>query len=304
MKLSYELWPNDPYDGMGATGVAMNSWANLPIEEQVDRVAKYGYQGVDFFHHLFLKMDDKELDRVRNTLKDYVKEKGLTIPSIGAHHLVITDRPWEIRGQIDLIKQAIDLAVEIGAETVVSYIGGYYNPPTYKLMTRAKAVKILVDSVREFCDYAGEKGLTFSIEPHQETLIDKPEVTMEIVEKINRENLRISIDFGGLELGVKPVMPIEKGLKMYGELINSVHAKDITGVTGNWNMCWFGGGLVDFKRYAEAFRQIGYDGFVTVEWEGWFKGGEHGLGDLGNDGLGDFDLAAPEAYKFLSKYFY
>lgn len=303
MKFSYELWPNDPYDGMGATGVAMNSWADLPLEECIDRVAKYGYEGVDFFHHLFLKMEDKELDRVRHSLKSYVAERNLKIPSIGAHHLVITDRPWQLKGQINLVKHAIDLAKDIGANTVGSYIAGYYNPPTYKLLTREKAINMLVESVRELCDYAGERGLTFSIEPHQETLIDKPEVTMEIIEKINRDNLRICIDFGGLELGVKPIMPIEEALKIYGDLISCVHAKDITGVTGNWNMCWFGGGLVDFKRYAEAFRKIGYDGFLTVEWEGWFKGGAHGLGDMGNDGLGDMDKAAPEAYKFLCKYF-
>ncbi|MGD8401915.1 MAG: hypothetical protein PVH64_13475 [Bacillota bacterium] len=45
MKLSYELWPNDPYDRMGSTGVAMNSWGNLPLEDCIDHVAKYGYEG-------------------------------------------------------------------------------------------------------------------------------------------------------------------------------------------------------------------------------------------------------------------
>ena len=28
MKLSYELWPNNPYGEMGVTGVPLNSWAN------------------------------------------------------------------------------------------------------------------------------------------------------------------------------------------------------------------------------------------------------------------------------------
>lgn len=303
MKISFELWPDDPYDGLGIAGVPTNSWANKPIEECVDRLAEIGYDGVDIFHHLFLKMEEEEVDRLRNTLSDYVKSKGMEISAIGSHHLTITDRPWQIKEQIAAVKDGIDLAKDLGANTVASYIAGYYNPPTYKLLTREKATRIFVESVQELCDYAGDKGLTFSIEPHQETLIDKPRITQEIVEKIDRENLRLTIDYGGTELAVKPVMEIEDYFEMFKDKINHVHAKDITGVTGNWNMCWFGGGLIDFKRYADALRQIDYDGYVCVEWEGWFKGGSAGVGDLGNDGLGDMDMAASELYKFMNKYY-
>ncbi|NPV51978.1 MAG: sugar phosphate isomerase/epimerase [Firmicutes bacterium] len=303
MKLSFEIWPNDPYAEMGIVGVPINSWGDKPIEWCVAKVAEYGYKGVDFFYDKFLELPPDEYDRVSKTLGDFAASKGLEIPSIGAHHLVLSPRAWERKPRIQTVKRAIDLAASIRAKTVVAYIAGYYNPPTYMLMSRKEATRIFVEMVKECAEYAGERGLTFSIEPHQETLINTPDATLEIIDQIGLDNIRVTIDFGGLELGMKPHMPIREALSKFGKLINHVHAKDITGVIGRWNMCWFGGGMVNFKEYADAFRAIGYDGYICVEWEGWFRGGLEGVGDMAGHGLGDFDRVAVEAKEFLERYF-
>lgn len=303
MKLSFELWPDDPYRENGIVGVCQNSWGEKPIEWQVDRVAEYGYPGVDFFYDMFLNLPKKEYDRLADTLGGYTKAKGLEIASIGAHHLTVTPRAWEREGQLAIMKRAIDLAACIDARTVVAYIAGYYNPPTYKLMSRKAAMQVMVDSVKECAEYAGERGLTFSIEPHQETLINTPETTLDVIDRVGLDNVRVTIDFGGMELGMRPHMPVADAFASFRGLINHIHAKDITGVIGHWNMCWFGGGMVDFARYADALRAIGYDGYVAVEWEGWFKGGLDGVGDMSEPGLADMDRVAVEAKEFLTPFF-
>jgi L-ribulose-5-phosphate 3-epimerase len=303
MKLSYEIWPNNPYRELGIVGVCDNSWGDKPIEWCVDRVAEYGYAGIDFFYDRFLDFPPQEYDRLAATLGGYVRSKGMEVASIGAHHLAVVPRKWDREAQMALMKRAIDLAARIDARTVVAYIAGYYNPPTYKLMTRKEATAVLVEMVKECAEYAGERGLTFSIEPHQETLINTPEVTLDVIDRVGLDNVRVTIDFGGMELGMRPHMPVGEAFKAFGGLINHVHAKDITGVIGRWNMCWYGGGMVDFKTYADALRAIGYDGYVCVEWEGWFKGGLEGVGDMSEEGLRDMDRVAVEAKEFLDPYF-
>lgn len=303
MKLSFELWPNNPYRENGIVGVCQNSWGDKPIEWCVDRVAEYGYEGVDFFYDLFLNLPRPEYDRLAATLGGYVKSKGLEVASIGAHHLTLTPRAWEREGQLVVMKKAIDLAASIGARTVVAYIGGYYNPPTYKLMSRKEATQVLVDMVKECAEYSGERGLTFSIEPHQESLINTPDVTMDVINRVGLDNVRVTIDFGGVEMGMRPHMPVGDAMRAFGGLINHVHAKDITGVIGRWNMCWFGGGMVDFATYAAGLRDVGYDGYICVEWEGWFKGGLAGVGDMSEEGLADMDRVAIEAREFLVPHF-
>ena len=303
MKLSFELWPNNPYGELGVTGVPINSWGDKPIEWQVDRVAEYGYAGVDFFYDMFLEYPDKEYERMANELGDYVRDKGLVIPSVGAHHLTLTNRSWARKGQMATMKRAIDFSAKIGAQTVAAYIAGYYWPQTYLLMSRKEARRIMIDTIREAAEYCGERGLTFSIEPHQETYINLPEPTIDVIEAVGLDNVRVTIDFGGMELGVKPHMSIEDGFKAFAPYLNHIHAKDITGVIGNWNMCWFGGGMVNFRRYADALRAINYTGYIAVEWEGWFKGGPGGVGDMDMPGLGDMDRAAVEIRDFLSPIF-
>jgi len=88
-----------------------------------------------------------------------------------------------------------------------------------------------------------------------------------------------------------------------GNKINHVHAKDITGVIGSWNMCWYGGGMVNFEEFAQALRSINYNDYICVEWEGWFRGGLFGHGEPSGVGLSDFDRVAIEAKSFLEKYF-
>jgi sugar phosphate isomerase/epimerase len=61
--------------------------------------------------------------------------------------------------------------------------------------------------------------------------------------------------------------------------------------------------MVNFARYAKALEAIGYDGYVCVEWEGWFKGGPGGVGDMDSAGLADMDRASLEAYEFLAPHF-
>ena len=139
MKLSNEIWPDNPYREMGIVGVSQNSWGQKPIEWCVDRCAEFGYDGVDFFYDRFLDFEPAEYDRLAATLGDYIHGKGLEVASIGAHHLTVAPRAWERAAQMEIMKKAIDLAAQIKARTVVAYIAGYYNPPTYKMMSRKEA---------------------------------------------------------------------------------------------------------------------------------------------------------------------
>ncbi len=302
MELSFGIWPNDPYQ-MASVGVATNSWGNKPIAWCVERAVGYGYKAVDFIDKMFFDLTEKELEQTLDDLIKLSQEKKVVFASMGSHHILLTPHSYITKGQISNVKRAIDIASRIGVRTVVSYIDGYYNPPTYILFTRNQAKDLFVDMVRECADYAGEKGLDFSIEPHQETLINLPDITLELIEKIGRKNVKVTIDFGGLYVGMKPHIPVKEAISQLGSYINHVHAKDITGTVGNWNMCWFGGGVVNFKECAEALKTINYQGYIGVEWEGWFRGGPEGVGDIAHNGLADFDRVAVEAKEFLEPFF-
>lgn len=48
-------------------------------------------------------------------------------------------------------------------------------------------------------------------------------------------------------------------------------------------------------------KEIDYQGYCAVEWEGWQNGGLAGVGDPGGIGLSDFDMVASESKLFLEE---
>jgi sugar phosphate isomerase/epimerase len=115
----------------------------------VEKTAQYGYKGIDFFFDKFLELTDEEYDRVGGTLADVVQSKGMEIASLGARYLTISTKRWKREPAVALVKKAIDFAARVGCRTVVSYISGYYNPPTYKLLPLREAKDMFVSMVGE-----------------------------------------------------------------------------------------------------------------------------------------------------------
>jgi len=52
-------------------------------------------------------------------------------------------------------------------------------------------------------------------EAHQETLIHWPAETLEVIERVGLDNVRISVDFGGTEIGIRPLIEIEKAFRKF-----------------------------------------------------------------------------------------
>ncbi len=307
MKLSFEIWPNEPYGERPVIGPATNSWGDKPLEWTVERLAGYAYQGVDFIFDQFLNLSEQDYERYRRELGPMVRHYGMQVSSLACHSLSITRRKWEREAGLALFMRAIDLGSELGANTVVSFIrGGYYggssDHPTYVVLPWKEAWANCVDVVRRAGEYAAEKGMNISVELHQESLIDLPEHALQLLEDVDLDNVYTCIDFGQMNLAVKPRLPIIEAFLRLGDTLNLVHVKDITGTIGHWNMPWFGGGMVNWREYHDGLQAINYQGFLVLEWEGWFRGGTGGRGDPGGIGLQDFDRVAVEGKEFLEKY--
>lgn len=112
------------------------------------------------------------------------------------------------------------------------------------------------------------------------------------------------MDTGAFYIGVKPFMNVKQAIKRLGKYIDVVHIKDEVGLPTivNTNHIWFGGGLVDFRETFEALAEINFDGYVSVEWEGWQVGGQIGVGEPAGVGLTDFDRVAEESLEFLAEF--
>lgn len=305
MKISLEVWPNMPWGRLEAAGPAWNSWGDKPAAWCVEQTAKYGYDGVDF---IFAKLLDAPKDGYGQQLKDVkaaAERAGIDIGYLGHHTTFVSPREFDRERGIESFKKALDAAAVLGAKSVCTLIGdGYYDPPLNVLLSRKTAWRQCREAITEVAAHAATLGLNVSIELLQGTILNRVELIEKMFDEVGASNLRMTMDTGAFYVAVKPFMNVKRAVKRLAPYIDIVQIKDEVGLPTivHCNHIWFGGGLVDFRETYEALAEIGFDGYVSVEWEGWQVGGTIGVGEPAGVGLADFDRVAEESLEFLTDF--
>jgi sugar phosphate isomerase/epimerase len=298
VKISFEVWPNMPWGRLEASGPAWNSWGDKPAVWCVEQTAKYGYDGVDF---LFAKLYGEDLPDV----KAAAAQAGIDIGYVAHHTTFVSPREFDRERGIESFKKALDAAAVLGAKSVCTLIGdGFYDPPLNVLMSRRTAWRQCREAITEVAAHAATLGLNVSIELLQGTILNRVELIEKMFDEVGASNLRMTMDTGAFYVTVKPFMNVKQAIKRLAPYIDIVQIKDEVGLPTivNCNHTWFGGGLVDFRETYEALAEIDFDGYVSVEWEGWQVGGPIGVGEPAGVGLADFDRVAEESLEYLTDF--
>ncbi|MFH5823828.1 sugar phosphate isomerase/epimerase family protein [Georgenia sp. AZ-5] len=305
MKLSFEVWPNMPWGRLEAAGPAWNSWGDKPSPWTATRVAEYGYDGVDFIFGHLLNGPSAEYDQRLADTRAAAESAGIDIGYVAHHTTFVTAREYDRERGIESFKKALDAAKALGAKSACTLLGdGYYDPPLNVLLTRKEAWRQAKEAITEVAEHAAGLGLNVSIELLQGTILNKVELVERMFDEIGASNLRMTMDTGAFYVAVKPFMSVRDAVKRLAPYIDIVQIKDEVGlptIVGT-NHIWFGGGLVDFRETFEALTEIDFDGYVSVEWEGWQVGGPIGVGEPAGVGLADFDRVAEESLEFLAEF--
>lgn len=305
MKISFEVWPNMPWGRLEAAGPSWNSWGDLPSAEAATRVGRYGYDAVDFlFGHLQNGPSSEYAQRLADT-RAAVAAAGIEVGYVAHHTTFVSPREQDRERGIESFKRALDAAKALGAKSACTLLGdGYYDPPLNVLLSRKEAWRQAKEAITEVADYAATLDLNVSIELLQGTILNKVELVERMFDEIGASNLRMTMDTGAFYVAVKPFLSVPEAVRRLAPYIDIVQIKDEVGLPTivHCNHIWFGGGLVDFRETFEALAEVDFDGYVSVEWEGWQVGGPIGVGEPAGVGLADFDRVAEESLDFLREY--
>ncbi|MCW5952132.1 MAG: sugar phosphate isomerase/epimerase [Propionibacteriaceae bacterium] len=305
MKISFEVWPNMPWGRLEAAGPAWNSWGDKPSAWAATRVAEYGYDAVDFLLGHLMNGPEEEYEAGLLATRKAAEDAGIEIGYVANHTTFVSPREYDRRRGIESFKKALDAAKVLGAKSACTLLGdGYYDPPLNVLLSRKEAWRQAKEAITEVALYAQTLDLNVSIELLQGTILNKVELVERMFDEIALPNLRMTMDTGAFYVGVKPFHNVKDAVKRLGKYIDIVQIKDEVGLPTivHCNHIWFGGGLVDFRETFEAFAEIDFDGYISVEWEGWQVGGPIGVGEPAGVGLANFDRVAEESLEFLREY--
>lgn len=271
-------------------GVITNCFGKTHFEG-IEMAAALGLSGVQIYATTGSFSPDTLSEEQKAEYKSLLSERGITVSALCADMGGFGfERAEDNPERIEKTKRIIDLAVEFGAKAVTTHIGVIpenKSCPTYKVM---------LDALTDIGLYAKSLGVTMAIEtgPEKATTLlaflqdtkggvgvnlDPANFTMvtaqDAVEAVYI--LRDYIVHTHLKDGVL-LDPNQKPADVY-------HAFAIGGVDA-LNACKgfkevpIGEGQVDWPRYIAALKDIGYDGFLTIERE------------CGDDPAADIALAA------------
>jgi len=246
--------------------------------EGIEKAASLGLSGVQIYATTGEFSPATLTTEEKAKYKALLKEKGLVVSALcgdmGGYGF---ERAEDNAVRVQKTKDIVDLAVEFGAKAVTTHIGVIpedKGEPRYKIM---------LDALTECGLYAKEKGVTLAIETG-------PEKAKTLLAFLQDTKGGVGVNLDPANFTMVTGQDAVEAVYMLKDYIVHTHAKDgvmldptqnptdvyhafaIGGVDA-LNACKgfkevpLGEGQVDWDKYLAALKEIGFDGFLTIERE-------------------------------------
>ena len=244
-----------------------NAFKQTSLEESLREIAECGYAGAEILadvpHAYPRDMDVRRIERVRALLEQLrlavTNLNAFTLFAVGdTYHpswIEPDEKAREVR--IEHTGNCILLARDLGAPSLSLEPGG----PLPEGMRRSEALALYRDGLARVLPLADECGVNLLVEPEPDLLIERPEQFEELVAALPHERLGLNFDIGHFFcVGADPA----EAARRLAPHIRHVHLEDIAASRAHRHLVP-GRGAVDLRGVLAALRDVGYDGWVTVE---------------------------------------
>lgn len=179
--------------------------------------------------------------------------EGLEIPLIGAYFNPVHPNGEKIERGIAVFKDYLEVAKDIGCDTVGSETGSYNGDPwIYHPMNHSEeALDRVVKTFSLLAEHASERGVNIGMEGAFGHVCHTPERLLEAVNRIGKDNIRIIFDlYNYLDISNvdEAYYILDRGLSLFGDRILLFHIKDFIVGEGKLVQCGVGKGVLDYDR--------------------------------------------------------
>ena len=247
-----------------------NAYLNFSFADTVRRLAGIGYRGVEIMADVPHAWPAYLLPEQKQAIRENLALNNLAISNINSFmmHAVNDHRQkychpsWiepdvnyrQVR--IDHTKRSLTLAREIGATCITTEPGGPLEGRPW-----AECLKLFVEMLKPVVEHAEKEKVMLLVEPEPDLLIETADQYLEFASKIQSPYLGLNFDIGhSYCVNDDPAATI----KRLGKLIRHVHLEDIAATRVHHHLIP-GEGVIDFAAALTALKDIGYDGWVTIE---------------------------------------
>ena len=249
-------------------GYNTNGWAHHDLTDAIAILAEIGYRSVAITidHHALNPRSPLREEQIRCVRELLSRHQLASCIETGARFLLDPRRKHEPTllspcaeerdRRLAFYHYAVDCAAALGSKCVSIWSGKLASevPPE-------RAWEWLRTGLQHLLDYAASRGVRISFEPEPDMWIDRLEKYEELVDRLGRDDLWLTVDIGHLQC--QGEVPIAKVLPRYANRIVNIHLEDMR--RHQHEHLFFGEGEIDFREVFRSLAEIHYQGPVHVE---------------------------------------
>lgn len=236
-------------------------------EEILSTLSKIGYKGVEWTLTHF-NPRERNIQELKK-LVDMTQEYGMEISEVVVQQDVVSLDEQTRNDRIKLVEECINAAKEVGVGTLNLFTGpapwDRNAPKIPEDISEGAAWDMVLEAYQKFVQLAEKSRVHLAVEGVWGMLAHDFYTTKFLIDKFDSEYVGVNLDpshgilYGNYDVGWV--------VKQWGDKIKHVHLKDCVGVPGDFIFPLLGEGRVDWEGFFAALNEIGYDGYLSVEFE-------------------------------------
>jgi len=245
-----------------------NAFKKYSLVETINVLSEIGYTGIEILcdvPHAYPKtLSDSEIREIRQLLS----RLGISLSNLNAftlfaigdtyHPSWIEIDPSYRKLRIDHTIDCIKLASKLGAKNISTEPGGLVMNNE---LSKDESLKLFEEGINQVLNTAERENVTILVEPEPDLLIENSEEFVNFIKNFDSKSIGLNLDIGHFFcVGEDPSRVIHK----LSEYICHVHLEDIS-EDRRHNHLILGEGVIDISSALRSLKDIGYDGFITVE---------------------------------------
>jgi sugar phosphate isomerase/epimerase len=248
-----------------------NAYLRYPFDEAADRIAAFGYEGLELLADVPHAWPAGLLDGPKRGIRAAMERNRLAFSNVNAFMMnaindyrqpywypsFIESDPHYRRVRIDHTRRALTLCAEMGAPHITTEPGGPLAPG----QGRQEAIDLFVEVLKPLAEHAHQEGVLLLIEPEPELLLETTDQYLEVAERVDAPSIGLNFDVGHA-FCVREDLP--RAIAKLAPHIRHYHLEDIAASRVHHHLVP-GTGAIDFAAVVAAIRATGYVGWLTVE---------------------------------------
>lgn len=250
----------------------------MDVLDVVEWIADNGGEHMEIVPYGFTLVDNIEL---ADAVREKAKEVGIELSNYALPGNFVQETEEEFEQEVARLKEHVDLIHRMGIKHMRHDVIAFSLPPEKRTIAHfEESLPKIVEGSQRIADYAAQFGITTTIENHG-AAVQHSDRVQRVIQAVDRPNFKTTLDIGNfLCVDEDPIVGVKKNLP-YASLI---HFKDFYIRPFDQNPGggkWFrtandnylrgaivGQGDINIRTIVKLIKDSGYDGYVTLEFEG------------------------------------